>query len=328
MIKDIIVVSIFSFVLLSILGCGEEGLIDPHGEVEFSPALSAGLQASEFPTNNGSAWTYLNVGFGLYNPGQGEVILDVIEETFTIRIEGTRDISGFTHRQATVSEVRATVRVERIMFNQRGEAERVEQVEERIFRAAVDHLSTNALYFRRDSDFLGVDLPLFATYFSRTPQAYTESAFDVFAFFLDNPVLHQKHFPPRLLWDFPLQIGKEWIVFETKTSPALQVLRRVVDTNVSITVPAGIYNNAYLVEEEIVGLSRPLALKLSSDFQTLEPTDYEPAKYWVVPNIGVVKYQYSHILTETELLDGTVVNIVGAGDFELSQFELPDNPSR
>ena len=72
MIKNIIVVSIFSLALLSILSCGEEGLIDPHGETEFSPSFSAGFQASEFPTNNGSAWTYLNVGPGLYNPGQGE----------------------------------------------------------------------------------------------------------------------------------------------------------------------------------------------------------------------------------------------------------------
>ena len=315
MIKNTIIVSIFSFLLLSILGCGEEGLIDPHGEVELSPPSSEGLQASEFPTNNGSAWTYLNVGFGLYNPGQDEVIQELLEETFTIRIEGTRDISGFTHRQATVSEIRAVVSTER------GQ-------EERIFRAAVDHLSANALYFRRDSDFLDADFPLFATYFSRTPQAYTESAFDVYVFFLDNPVLHQKHFPPRLLWDFPLQVGKEWTVFETRTTPVHQVIRRVIDVNVLVTVPAGSFNNAYLVEEEIVGLSQLPALKLSNDFQTLEPADYEPAKYWLVPNIGVVKYQYTYIFTETELTNGAVVNIVVSGDFELGQFELPDDNSR
>ena len=315
MIKNIIIASVFSFLLLSMLGCGEEGLIDPHGEVELSPPSSDGFQASEFPTNNGSAWTYLNVGFGLYNPGQDEVIQELLEETFTIRIEGTRDISGFTNRQATVSEIRAVVSTDR------GQ-------EERIFRAAVDHLSANALYFRGDSDFLDADFPLFATYFSRTPQAYTESAFDVYVFFLDNPVLHQKHFPPRLLWDFPLLVGKEWTVFETKTSSALQVVRRVIDSDVSITVPAGSYNNAYLVEEEIVGLPQLPALKLSEDFQTLEVANYEPAKYWVVPNVGVVKYQYPYILTETELANGAVVNIIVPGDFELGQFELPDDNSR
>ena len=328
MIKNTIIISIFSFLLLSLLGCDEEGLIDPHGEVEFSPSFGAGFQASEFPTNNGSAWTYLNMGSGLYNPGQGETILELLEEAFTIRIEGTRDINGFTHRQATISEVRAIVRTERTTFNQRGEEESVVQEEERIYRAAADHLSANALYFRLDSDFLGADFPLFATYFSSTPQAYIESAFDAYVFFLDNPVLHQKHFPSRLLWDFPLQIGKEWTVFETKTSPTLRVVRRVIDANVSVTVPAGSYNNAYLVEEEIIGLPQLPALKLSDDFQTLEVANYEPAKYWVVPNIGVVKYQYPYILTETELPNGTAVNIIGYGDFELSQFELPDDHSR
>ena len=315
MIKNIIILSVSSLILLSILSCGEEGLIDPHGEVEFVPSSDVGLRASDFPTNNGSAWTYLNVGFGLYNPGQDEVIQDLLEETFTIRIEGTRDISGFTHRQATVSEIKAVVRTDS------GPVERV-------FRAAVDYLSANGLYFRLDADFLGADFPLFATYFSSTPQTYIESAFDAYVFFLDNPVLHQKHFPPRLLWDFPLQIGKEWTVFETKTPPVHRVIRRVVNANVSITVPAGSYDNAYLVEEEIVGLSELPALKLSNDFQTLEPTNYEPAKYWVVPNVGIVKYQYIYILTERELPDGGVVNIIVHGDFELSHYELPDDHSR
>ena len=322
--KNIIIVSLFAFVLLSILSCGEEGLIAPHGEVGFTPPFTSGLQAFEFPTNHGSAWTYLNVGFELYRPGQNEVILDILEETFTIRIEGTRDISGFTNRQATISEVSGTVRVERIHFNQQGEEERVIREEERLFRAAVDHLSANGLYFRADADFLDIDLPLSATYFSRVPQAYTESAFDVY----DNSLPPQKHFPPRLLWDFPLQIGKEWTVFETKTSPIHRVIRRVVDANVSVAVAAGNYNNAYLVEEEIVGLSALPAFKFSEDFQTLRPARYEPAKYWVVPNIGVVKYQYTYLLRDRELAEGTSVNILFSEDFELSQFELPDDNLR
>ena len=300
---------LFFIVLLSFLGCGEEGLIDPHGEVELSPPSSEGFQAADYPTSNGSAWTYLNVGFGLYNPGEGEVIEALLEETFTIRIEGTRDISGFTHRQATVSEIKSIVRTDR------GE-------EERVFRAAVDHLSTNARYFRIDSDFLDFDLPLYATYFRNTPQTYTESAFDVYISFLDNPVLHQKHFPPRLIWNFPLQVGKAWIVFETKTSPVHQVVRRVVGADVSITVPAGTYDNAYLVEEEIVGLSQLPALKFSADFERLENARYEPAKYWVVPNLGVVKYQYNYLVTQ----EG--VNLLFSGDFELSDVELPADNSR
>ena len=310
MAKNTIIISIFSFMLFSILGCGEEGLIDPHGEVEFSLPSGDGLQASDFPTNNGSAWTYLNVGFGFFNPGN-EAIRDLLEESFTIRIEGIRDISGFTHRRATISDIRAVVRTDR-------------GVEERLFQEIVNHLTANALYYRLDFEFFPFRLPISGTYFLKTPQAYTESAFDVY----DNSLPPQKHFPPRLLWDFPLQIGKEWTVFETKTSPIHRVIRRVVDANVSVAVAAGNYNNAYLVEEEIVGLSALPAFKFSEDFQTLRPARYEPAKYWVVPNIGVVKYQYTYLLRDRELAEGTSVNILFSEDFELSQFELPDDNLR
>ena len=307
MTKNTIIISIFSFMLFSIFGCGEEGLIDPHGEVDLSPSVSKGFQASDLPTNNGSAWTYLNVGFGLYNPGN-ETILELLEETFTIRIEGIRDISGLTHRRATVSEIRAVVLTER-------------GSEEKFFQEVVDHLTANALYYRLDSDFFPFRLPISGTYFLKTPQAYTESAFDVY----DTSLPPQKHFPPRLLWDFPLQIGKEWTVFEAQTSQTHRVIRRVIDENVSVIVPAGSFDNAYLIEEEIVGLSALSALKLSDDFQMLQPAKYEPAKYWVVPNIGVVKYQYTYLLRDREIAEGRAANILFSGDFELSQFELPND---
>ena len=58
------------------------------------------------------------------------------------------------------------------------------------------------------------------------------------------------------------------------------------------------------------------------------PARYEPAKYWVVPNVGVVKYQYTYLLTDRELPDGTVANLLFSADFELSQVELPDDHSR
>ena len=311
MIKNIIIVSIFSFVLLSLLGCGEEGLIDPHGEVEFSPSLTTGLQASEFPTNNGSAWTYISPGLRLYNPGEDIDLVGLIRETFTIRIEGVRDISGITHRRATLSEISGSV------LTERGE-------EATVYRIPVDHLTANALYYRFGFDFEEIDFPIAGTYFLKTPRTYTESAFDVF----NSSVPPQKHFPPRILWDFPLQIGKEWIVFETKTSPMRWVVRRVIAENVSVVVPAGSFNNAYLVEEGIVGLSELPARKLSDDFQRWEDARYEPAKYWVVPNVGVVKHQYTYLLTDRELPDGTVTNLLFSGDFELSQFELPDDLSR
>ena len=310
MIKHTTVVFIFAFVLLSILSCGEEGLIDPHGDGNLSPPSNEGLQAIDFPTNNGSAWTYIGE---FIDPQVGPV-----QTEFTLRIEGTRDIGGITHRQMTVSEIEIRV---------------LGQPEPIITRQAADHLSLNALYFRIDSDFLDFDLPIFSTYFLKTPQSYTESAFDVFISFIDNPVIHQKHFPPRVIWDFPLwfseesQLGKEWIVFEKATLPTTRVIRRVIDANVSVTVPVGSYDNAYLVEEEIVGLAQEQALKLSDDLQTLEPASYEPAKYWVVPDVGVVKYQYTY-LSERETTTGEVINLLLSEAYELSQFELPGDNSR
>ena len=123
------------------------------------------------------------------------------------------------------------------------------------------------------------------------------------------------------------QLGKEWVVFEKTTPPTTRVIRRVIDANVSVTVPVGSYNNAYLVEEEIVGLAQEQALKLSDDLQTLEPASYEPAKYWVVPDVGVVKYQYTY-LSERETTTGEVINLLLSETYELSQFELPGENSR
>ncbi len=304
MTKYTMVTFMLTVVCLAVISCGEEGLIDPHGDVDIAAPPSEGLRAVDFPTNNGSAWTYVSAETGA---------------AFTLSIEGVRDIGGITHRQMTVSEIEIRIP---------GQPDPI------IGRDVVDHLSANRLYYRIDSDFLNFDLPIFATYFLKTPQSYNESAFDVFASGLDNPVIHQKHFPPRLIWDFPLwfseesQLGKEWTVFEKTTPPTTRVIRRVIDANVSVTVPAGSYDNAYLVEEEIVGLSQGEALKPVGNPPTrLELSRYEPAKYWVVPNVGVVKYQYTY-LTEVTTTTGEVFDLLLSETFELSEFELPGADSR
>ena len=70
---------------------------------------------------------------------------------------------------------------------------------------------------------------------------------------------------------------------EKTTEPTVQVIRRVLDESVPVAVPDGNYD-AYLIEEEIVGLSEETAVKLSAaDPSQLEAARYEPAKYWVVP---------------------------------------------
>ena len=239
--------------LLALLNCGEDGLIQSHGEVSIPPPDSSNFRAVDFPTNNGSAWTY--------------VALDT-ERQFTLRIEDTRDIGGFTHRQMTVSEMRPL---------------------QPINREAIDHLSANNLYFRFFSDdfysddFYKVAVPIFATYFLKTPNAYIETAYDAYIGG-ENPIFHEKHAPRRIIWDFPLTLGKEWVVFEKLTLPAVRVIRRVVGVNETITGPTGSYD-AYVVEERIVGK------QLHST--TEQSATIPPAKYWVVPNVGIVKYEYS-----------------------------------
>ena len=253
MLKRSIIGAALLMPLLVLSNCGENGLIQPHGEVDIPPPDSSEFRAMDFPTNNGSAWTY--------------VALDT-EREFTLRIEDTRDIGGFTHRQMTVSEMRPP---------------------QPISREAIDHLSANNLYFRFFSDdfysddFYKVAVPIFATYFLKTPNAYIETAYDAYIGG-ENPIFHERHAAHRIIWDFPLKLGKEWTVFEKMTIPAVRVIRRVVGVNEPITVPTGSYD-AYVVEEEIVGKQLHGGTEQSATIP--------PAKYWVVPNAGIVKYEYT-----------------------------------
>ena len=262
------------FLLLLLCSCGDDGLVDPHGEITLPPPSKTGrLYAIDFPTDTGSAWTYIN--------------LDTDQE-FTRRVEGTRDISGTTHRQMTVSELNP---VETDQFNWQ----------------AVDHLVANAFYLRLDAEYLDVfPFPIFATYFSKTPQALEESAFDIFLPSSTNTVTiqHEKHFPPRRLWDFPLQVGKEWTVFEKTTGIPIKVTRYVAEKDVQVTVPAGSYTT-YVIHEEVIYGDSP------------EPSSFlisPPAVYWVAPAIGVVQYRYSRYRATEVLFSET---------FALKSFHLP-----
>ncbi len=238
------------YFILFLVSCGEEGLIDPHGETKLIPPDTSGtLQAIDFPTDTGSAWTYINVD---------------TEKEHTLRVGGTRDISGTTHRQMTISD---TIPVE---------------IEE-FCNLVYNHLSANAYYFRTDTDFFnGCPFPILATYFTKTPQALVESAFDVFLP-LQNPVSHQKHFPPRRLWDFPLEVGKEWVVFEKTAGIPVSATRFVAEKDVLVTVPAGTYSTYVVYEEVVYGDSENPSIRLISP----------PAVYWVAPSVGVVRYRYS-----------------------------------
>jgi hypothetical protein len=239
------------FFLLLLCSCGEEGLIDPHGETKLPPPDTVGVfNAIDFPTDTGSAWTYINVD---------------TEEEFTLRVRGTRDISGTTHRQMTISPLTTADPDELIL-------------------ETVDHLAANAFYFRYfETDYFPGIPPILATYFTKTPQALVESAYDAFVPPLPNPVFHQKHFPPRRLWDFPLEVGKEWVVFEKTAGTPASATRFVAEKDVQVTVPAGTYNTYVIYEEVVYGVSDEPSIRLISP----------PAVYWIAPSVGVVQYRFS-----------------------------------
>ena len=263
---------IIIFFLLFLCSCGDEGLIDPYPESTL-PKATGKLYATDIPTDTGSAWTYINV--------------DTNQE-FTLRVEGTRDVSGITHRQMTVSEMSS---VEDDEFNWQ----------------AVDHLVANAFYLRLDNEFVDVfPFPIFATYFSKTPQALVESAFDIFLPSSTSTVTiqHEKHFPPRRLWDFPLEVGKKWVVFEKTAGIPVEVTRYVAEKDAQVTVPAGSYTT-FVVHEEVVYADSP------------EPSSFlisPPAIYWIAPSIGIVQYRYSRYRATDALSSQT---------FALKSYHLP-----
>lgn len=241
---------IIILLLLFLVSCGEEGLIDPHGKTKLPhPDTVGAFNAIDFPTDTGSAWTYINVD---------------TKQEFTIRVGSTRDISGTTHRQMALSEISL-----------------IEPEEDNLL--IFDHLAANAYYFRFfETDFYPGTPPILATYFIKTPQALVESAYDAFLS-SQNPVFHQKHFPPRRLWDFPLEVGKEWVVFEKTAGIPVSVTRFVADKDVQITVPAGTYSTYVVYEEVVYGVSDDPTIRLISP----------PAVYWVAPSVGVVQYRFS-----------------------------------
>ncbi len=265
-----ILASCLIFVLLT--GCGDEGLREPHGKTTLPPLDTRGFNAIDFPTGTGTAWTYVNV--------------DTNQE-FTVRIEGTRDIGGTTHRELTISEM-SPVEPDTIPYR------------------VVEHLAANAYYLRIDSDFYDAfPFPISATYFFKTADAMIESAFDAYVFVLDNATVHQKHSPARLLWEFPLEVGKEWVVFDKTVGTSVQVTRTVVEKDTPLRVPAGTYSTYVVYEEVIYGDSSDSSIFLIGP----------PAIYWLAPSVGVVQYRYTRFRNTDTLLTQT---------FALKNVHLPE----
>lgn len=256
-----IVICFFTIILLScILGCGDDGIFEKKSDLSgYTPPSEYEFSALDFPSANGSSWTYLETE---------------LEIEYTVKIEGVRNIGGKTCRR----------------------------VKHQLLGAPVDFLSANGFYVRLDGEYLRNPFPISATYLQKTMDYYTEYAFEVCTPSSEDPcidaedsegssiqhnTIKQEHFPPRKLWKFPIQVGSEWTVFKQSTPQTITVVRNVAEI-VSVNTPSGSYSNAYLVQERLY----------FGDPKQQE--DKKPdALYWLVPEIGVVKYQYYDYTTQS-----------------------------
>jgi len=242
---------------ICLIGCGEDGIFDVDWDAT-PPEKPSGLLALEFPTTNGSEWEYV----------------DAKGNTHTLRIDGIKSINGVTHR---------------ILENTVGKGNTSEgetaNADKKV--AITDFYAANALYLRINGALVSNPFPISAIYFIKTTDSYIESAFDAYIEFWEDPIWHQKHFPTRKLWQFPLQVDAEWEVFQN-AFPEITTTRKVVEDKVEVTVPAGVYNNAYLVEEHAFSAGE-------------QPILEKPNRYWVVPDVGVVKYEYTDFTSTPEM---------------------------
>lgn len=256
--KERTVIYFTIILLLYMFGCSDEGLFEKDPDLDYISPQKDEFSARDFPSANGSSWTYIEKESGL---------------EYTRKIEGVRDINGETCRR----------------------------LKHQLVGMPTDFLSANGFYIRLDGEYIGVTYPISATYFKKSLDSYEELAFEACIPTLDDAcidakdskespqheIFKQEHFPPRKLWKFPIQIGKEWIVFKKSTPETVTVVRNVAKV-VSVNTPEGLYENAYLVEERVYfGDSK-------------DKIDKKPdSLYWVVPEVGVVKYQYYDYATQS-----------------------------
>ena len=191
-------------------------------------------------------------------------------------------------------------------------------------RETFDHLATNGLVFRWKGVYFPASIPIKSRYFFKSIRDYQEAALDVYLTLLGEvPILHQSYFIPQKMWDFPLTVGKEWVVFEKVSVPTIKVIRRVVAEDVTVDVSAGSFQT-FLVEEVVVGVEgvgQPDETEENGEegknkVKTDPSKPYiPPAHYWVAKNVGVVKYDYPKYIPV-----GSKPKI---HTFELTDYNLP-----
>ena len=79
-----------------------------------------------------------------------------------------------------------------------------------------------------------------------------------------------------------MYVGKEWESIFSRWVFGLEIIytRKVVSDKNIVTVPAGTFENVYYVEEHT----------FFGDFPDTE--ELSPNKYWIAPNVGIVKYEF------------------------------------
>lgn len=128
-------------------------------------------------------------------------------------------------------------------------------------------------------------IPIRRSFFTKDLHSYVEHAFELWLAAMDD-TFPQRNSPKRVLWLFPLYVGKEWVVSKSRTVPEFTYTRKVVSGSGVLTVPAGTFEDVYYVEEHFS----------IADFPTGEE---EPSKYWLAPDVGIIKYEYVDPVSRT-----------------------------
>ena len=112
-----------------------------------------------------------------------------------------------------------------------------------------------------------------------------EHAFELWLDYAASPYF-QRNLPKRMVWLFPLYVGREWLVSESRVPPEITYTRKVVSDKGVLTVPAGTFKDVYYIEEYVY----------ITDFSSGEES---PDKYWVAPDVGIIKYEYMDFISNT-----------------------------
>ena len=148
-----------------------------------------------------------------------------------------------------------------------------------------------ARIMKSDSD-VPVDLlaslygfPIRMSFFTKDLNSYTEHALELWLG-NESDTYFQRNSPKRVLWSFPLHVGKEWVVSKSHSIPEFTYTRRVVSGNGILTVPAGTFRDVYYIEEYV-------------SIGDLPADEENPNKYWLAPDVGVIKYEYLDLFSNT-----------------------------